>query len=1102
MTRKRRGISPKKKNIWLRCLTITLVVAVIFSFSMTAFAENESGPSVRPFEPVVEPDPDPGNEAAPDNNPDSADDILPPETDLPAPEGPPPDAAPPPVDISDLTTSAAITFYKTTTGGGNFETELFSFQVVRVADKFGNPWTDADETVIDNNGIATVEAGPNQVAAPAVFIINNLSAPTGQSCYYYKIYEIMTADSGWIYDERAFVLQIYVFEVDGNLVVPRQGQEWFYQGVSYDKKGGGNPLPPNDYNTFINEYTGSDTPLGRLKIKKSDFNGIPANPEETFEFQLLCSDGAPFDLTTPGVTIRRVSGAGAYVGTNLENGRFTLIYDTEVQIAGLPVGVYSITEFAVGYETSYAVAGGPDVAGSTASVTVNEGTEISVVFSNVEMDADTSLTIRKSLEGEYQSWGVGNNTFYRARIVDARGRHLTFSGTAPNYTFTGTSTTGSEIRFSVNQPAIITGIPIGTIITVEEIIPNGAFYTVQYSDSGIAIPGGVDRNAEIIVTNSYELDDHGVGNITISKALAGSYSDWGVDENTVFMVRIKDVTDPGNVYYLDFRHQTDGNYEAVAVGTGNPYIQFTVARPAILSMLWDDRVYEAEEIGGANYKVDYSSNSFMMHEGGNINVAITNTYDSGLGKLIISKRLAGSPGDWGVDESTVFSARVKDLADNNYVLFTLQPDGSYLAVGNNNSPNPTNDPGELVRFTAGRPIVLDGLWSGRHYEVVEVSGANYTTVYSGNSLFLPDNGNMNVTITNTFEHGTGRLVIGKVLEGFPGDWGVDENTVFSVRVKDVTDDNYLLFILQEDGTYLAFANNGSSTPTRDPRELVRFTASMPIVLTGLWANHLYAVEEVAGRGFTTTYQGNDSMPPRMLPEGGNMLVAITNTYEPGGDENGSDLGRLRVSKANFIGTPAQPHEAFTFVVRRDGSPMDLTSGSISVRKTGGTGNYTPVDLVNGRFTLTYDTEVTIEGLPLGIYTVSENAAGYKTSYNVIDNSATRPSDGAFVADITVIYTNEETTGDTPPSPGDRPDTPEPGEVESDIYVTVEIPLGPTGEFPSTPKDPELPFGGGELPRTGNNTAAITVLLLLLSVAFVGAAVSLYFLLKLRRNNEE
>ena len=117
-----------------------------------------------------------------------------------------------------------------------------------------------------------------------------------------------------------------------------------------------------------------------------------------------------------------------------------------------------------------------------------------------------------------------------------------------------------------------------------------------------------------------------------------------------------------------------------------------------------------------------------------------------------------------------------------------------------------------------------------------------------------------------------------------------------------------------------------------------------------------------------------------------------------------------------------------------------------------------------------------------------------------------------MADITVIYTNEEVGGDTPPSRGDRPDTPEPGEDgpdtpgpgedEPDIDVTVEVPLGPPEAFPSDPEEPEQPFDAGELPRTGNNPAVVPVLLHLLIIASIGAAVSLHFILKLRKNNEE
>ena len=1089
MKRKNRGIISKRQMKRWSCLVFALVMAVFCAIPLAAFANNEDE-----AEAIASVDVEAADDAG------TADDSLDQEPDLPEAIQAPEEEPVFNTEASILTTDAEVIFYKTTTGGGDFESKTFSFHVVRVADKYGNPWTEDDETSIDNGGIVVFDAEPNKTAASISFLVRNLSVYDEEAYYYYKISEINDPDSDWNYDERAFVLRLIVFEIDGRLVVPRQGQEWFYQGVSYDAKGGGNPIPPNEYNTFINEYTGANTPLGKLRIKKCDFSEIPSYPDESFEFT-LSTGGAAFDLTAPGITIRKIGGSGTFDGAGLEDGKFTLTYDTEVQIAGLPTGEYSVSELAIGYEISYMIDDEPGV-GPVANVTVDEGADISIVFTNEEMDANTSLTIKKRLSGEYQSWGVGGNTFYKAKIVDARGRYLTFGGTAPNYTFSGTSATGSEIRFSENQPAIITDIPIGTTITVQEIVQRGAFYTVAYSATGIEIAGGDDSNIDVVVTNTYELDDHGVGNITISKVLAGSFIEWGMDENTVFMVRVKDATDPNNIYYLDFRSLSDGRYEAVAVGTGSQYIQLTAGMPVVLTMLWDSRVYEVEETSGASYAITYTGNSSMLPEGGNLNVTVVNTFEQGsTGNLAISKRLAGSPSDWGVDETTIFSVRVKDVTNDNYVLFDLQPDGRYLAVGNNGSSVPTDDINELVRLTSGSPVVMIGLWTNIVYEVEEVGGVHYTVTYTGNGATLPEGGNMSVTITNTYDHGTGNLVIRKSLAGFSGSQGVDENTVFTARVKDATDNNYLLFRIQQDGTYLAFANNGSGYPTSDARELVRFTAGRPAVLTGLWANHEYIVEEVVGPGYTATYQGSENMPPQTLPQGVNMNVTVTNTYSPGGNvDNGGDKGRLVIAKASFAGVPAKPDEAFTFVVMRDGSPMDLTADDIQIRKTGGSGAYIAVDLRNGRFTLTYNTEVTIDGLPLGMYSVTERAAGYITSSQVTDNSVTQTVSGAVVADITVVFSNTEIgddPGDYPPStPGNGNDTPDTDVGSIEEYVTVEVPLFPLGGMES-PGDPDQTPGDpvSEMPRTGKTTAFGVLLPVLVAVS-LGAAVFFYIRLRL------
>jgi hypothetical protein len=222
-----------------------------------------------------------------------------------------------------------------------------------------------------------------------------------------------------------------------------------------------------------------------------------------------------------------------------------------------------------------------------------------------------------------------------------------------------------------------------------------------------------------------------------------------------------------------------------------------------------------------------------------------------------------------------------------------------------------------------------------------------------------------------------------------------------------------------------------------------------VVLTGVWANHLYAVEEVGGRGFVTMYQGRRSMQPQMLPEGGNMNVTVTNIFEPGGQiEN--DKGKLKVTKANFKNRPAKPLEAFTFLVTADGKPTDLSAKGVKIRKTGGSGTFRAIDLRHGKFTLTYDTEITIEGLPLKTYSVTELAAGFDKVVEVTGNS--------------VVFTNEEIRGETPPSPpGDRPEKPErPRENGGtpEESVTVEVPLVPLESAqPDSPAQKENPRTG-------------------------------------------
>jgi len=1322
MIRKRHGALLKKHVRWYSCILFALIIAAACVLPPSVFADNENDTGTT------------GGEVS-----------LTSESSGEEPK----------------TIGTTITIYKTTTGDNTLTPKEFRFRVVRVTDISGNtPWTD-DETII-NGGDNTVRAvvGPNVTEYSIGITIENLTVtnnaqdePKDQKKYYYKITEVDGNDGIWTYDGRAFVVRILVAEVGGNLMVPRQGQEWFHNQISYDKKGGGNPVPPNEYNTFVN--VGKEVPKGSLSVKKSAFNQNPEYPDEMFQFTLrsVKNPSAYFSLSADsGIIIRRVGLDGTYAGTDLAKGIFMLAYNTEVLIIGLPEGEYTINEFNDGYQVSYLLKDGTSDTTNTATVTVSEDTTNSVVFTNNEEGAGKRLIIEKSLAGEYESWGVGEDTVFRARVMDARGRYLTFSGAAPNYTYTGTSVAGSEVRFSQKQSAAIAGIPIGTQCKVEEI-PFGGTPCIRSYDKDVVIIPESGSDVTVRVTNTYTIDINDVENLTISKKLEGSPEDWGVDDNTIFTARIRDITVSGDEYDLHFMPRADGDYDAVPIGTGITEVQFTASKPVVLYKLWTDRVYKVEETGGAGYETESTGDKVKLLKGGNMHVTVTNTYESGAGNLIISKRIAGSPGDWGVDEKTVFTAKIKDINANEYVLLAPQKDGSYVykgisgsgvpasgltdtvrfkagspaiiseldrdrvykveeqgvgthftttynssttspefsmdgsgntnifitntykhgtgnliirkkfeglpadwgvdentifyvrvkdntdgnyllfqenelngtfrAFANNGSPDPGVDDRELLELTAGNPIILTGLWANHEYLVVEVpglhysakcessterfpeggnmhvtvintyergkghlvikkdlagspgdwgvsdntefwvrvkempggnyllfdlqsggeykadgnsgsgtptdnpreliritpsrayvisglepnceyvveevGGARYTAAYTGNNATLPEDSNMNVIITNTFipyrpntpndadEPGKGSLVISKRLAGSPGEFGVNGNTVFSARVKDMTNGNYVLLARQPDGSYLAVGNSSSASATNDSRELVRFTSGSTVTIRGLQSNCVYAVEEVGGAYYTAAYTGNNVM----LPDGGVMGVTITNTYgddgdgDGGDDGDGDDKGRLVIKKANFSKTPANPHEAFTFFVKKDGDPVDLTAVGLRIRKTGGSGEYIASDLKKGSFTLTYDTEVTIDGLPLGRYTVAEYAAGYIKSYKLTDNSRMQ-ADGTAITDVTVIFTNEEIDGDSP-----RPD-----DGSADDYFEVEVPLVPLADIESPQRNTQQAFSDdvpSNMPTTGIGTAS--ALLLPLIVILTGAAVFIFFRIK-------
>ncbi|MCL1835464.1 MAG: DUF11 domain-containing protein, partial [Oscillospiraceae bacterium] len=194
-----------------------------------------------------------------------------------------------------------------------------------------------------------------------------------------------------------------------------------------------------------------------------------------------------------------------------------------------------------------------------------------------------------------------------------------------------------------------------------------------------------------------------------------------------------------------------------------------------------------------------------------------------IGSLVIRKALEGQSAEWGVDNNTVFYAKVWDTSDNTYLIFDAKTDagGNYVCVGNNTALSKeeytSKAPAEIEALvTAGDfldkiPVTVSSfsklvnLWANRAYKIEEVfidgtavpttdnhgTDAYYWVLYSGNSVVLPANGTNNVLMTNHYEHGEGNLIIAKNLRGYYGDWGVDRSTTFYAQVFDVLNDGLL-----------------------------------------------------------------------------------------------------------------------------------------------------------------------------------------------------------------------------------------------------------------------------------------------------------------------
>jgi len=657
-------------------------------------------------------------------------------------------------------------------------------------------------------------------------------------------------------------------------------------------------------------HTGG-TSLGDLLISKQVKNATPDDFDHEFTFAVYYNDNRNFD------PVKRLKLAdypvhAAYSVDTVDN-TFTLKNGGLAYIQALPMVVgggdaryeyyYWVEEIDISgqdfdtphFEISIGEPLGDSVYGERIGpfqLDADEDMEVAfVTVTNTYERGTGDLIINKRLVGSYEDWGVDESTFFSVRVKDATNNtYLLFEGTGPEYTCIGNSgsnnsNTGGVIKISAGQQVTITKLWANVAYEVEEI--SGAHYDITYQGNGVMFSKG--QNSTVTVVNTYE---HGTGDLVIRKQLADNFTDWGVDETTVFSVRVKDAT---NNNYLLFSgagpdYICTGNSHSSDSSTGD-VLKISAGQPVTVTNLWANAAYEVEELDGAHYDITYQGNGVLFNTRTNTAVTVTNTYEPGTGELIINKRLAGSYTDWGVDESTLFSVRVKDVTNDNYLQFS--GDGPvYVCTG-------ANGTGDVIKISAGQPVTVQGLSPGNKYEVEEISGANYDITYQGNGVTLVERQNSTVTVINTYKHGTGELIINKRLAGNFMEWGVNELTEFSVRIKDVTYNNYLLFS-GAGPVYTCIGNNNSS----DSRTagIIKISAGQPVTINNIWINAKYEVEEISGANYAITYQGNGVL----FTEEQSSTVTITNTYKP--DEPNKPGEPEEPGRPGRPGEPGEPEE--------------------------------------------------------------------------------------------------------------------------------------------------------------------------------------------------
>ena len=459
---------------------------------------------------------------------------------------------------------------------------------------------------------------------------------------------------------------------------------WHYDSEQYGRVN--HTIGDVDANN-TNSYTAYNAQVGDLVLKKIldgayAANGIKdkddANPTQ-FTFNITLTP--PGTMTAAQLKERYLGNSSDYtvVNNKLTRSVTTLKGNdtTGVTISGLPYGTtYTVEEDDSSKEKTSAVtptelpasghtAGHVDVASSTYSIKNTYPKLGSLVLgktleTGTTDSPATSFTFTVKLEND----GVDLKDFFDANASDIT--YTTDTDNNKNY-----KEHLIEFTFSItsaDSAKTISGIPYGTLYTISEDEAEGWKQVTPAS----ALTGTVTHATDNSVSISKSIKNAKIGDLKLTKTLAGNYAGYGVDNTATFSfdVELYPPSDGGTTMSLDdFKaYLTDANtYTEMPEGeVSKTYLKKTITEvPSngtykTISGLPYGTTYKVTEANQSALPVntivavsDNADTTAGTMNAGTKTVTVTNTYP---GSLELKKKLVNAP--FNVTDDTVFKFSV------------------------------------------------------------------------------------------------------------------------------------------------------------------------------------------------------------------------------------------------------------------------------------------------------------------------------------------------------------------------------------------------------------------------------------------------------------